>query len=249
MPYLVLIRVSPSGLSHKEPGAFFQLHLIWRALKADPLVLLTVQVEDNFILLHADGKACPLVEQGGHGEVGRCIRTWGAWLRVVEDDVLLARPQLRQLDTHIDDALRRVRDSKEHSSPRGGGLDVEQEGEVPVERARKVVPRHLARVGIGAEYVARVVVRAIDLEDLIWGGVSDQLQEANLGPQVLCKMKGKGWSQPAQWGWSTPASCLGGHHWPCLPCRLGKAAMPIKLHCLDVTPKMLPALKPQLGEL
>lgn len=165
--YLVFIWVSPSSLSNKEPGALFQLHLIWGALKADTLVLLTVQVEDNFLLLHADGEACPLVEQGGHDEGGGWVGAGRARLRVVEDDLLLARAQLRELDAHIDDALRGVRDGKEHASPGCGGLDVEQQREVSVERARQVVPGHLARVGVGTKDVARVVVGAINSVDLL----------------------------------------------------------------------------------
>lgn len=165
--YLVFIWVSPSSLSNKEPGALFQLHLIWGALKADTLVLLTVQVEDNFLLLHADGEACPLVEQGGHDEGGGWVGAGRARLRVVEDDLLLARTQLGELDAHIDDALRGVRDGKEHAGPGCGGLDVEQQREVSVERARQVVPGHLARVGVGTKDVARVVVGAINSVDLL----------------------------------------------------------------------------------
>lgn len=211
--YLVFIRVSPSSLSNKEPGALFQLHLIRGALEVDALVLLAVQVEDDLLVLHADGEARPLVEQGGHGEGGGWVGSGRARLRVVEDDLLLARPQLRELDAHVDDALRGVRDSKEHAGPGRGGLDVEQQREVPVERARQVVPGHLARVGVGTEDVARVVVGAVNPVDLLRRRVPDQLQQADLGSQALCREEGQGMVSASQASMVTRQ----GHPCPCLP--------------------------------
>lgn len=224
--YLVFIWVSPSSLSNKEPGAFFQLHLIWGALEADTLMLLTVQVEDNFLLLHADGEARPLVEQGGHGEGGSRVGAGRAGLCVVENDLLLARPQLRELDAHIDDALRGVCDGKEHASPGRGGLDVKQQREVPVERARQVVPGHLACIGIGTKDVARVVVGAINSVDLLRRWVPDQLQQADLSTQALCKEKGQGMISTSQARMITQQGqpCL------CLPNTLLRSPAPRLVH-------------------
>lgn len=69
---------------------------------------------------------------------------------------------------------------------------MKEERKVSVEGAGQVVPGHLACVGTGSKDIARVVVRAIDFEDLLWWRVSDQLQEADLSAQVLCKEEGKG---------------------------------------------------------
>lgn len=71
--------------------------------------------------------------------------------------------------------LRGVCDREDDAAPVGGGFQVEDEGEVSVERIRQVGASQLARVCIGAEDVAGAVVVPVDLGDLTWRGIPDQL--------------------------------------------------------------------------
>ena len=56
---------------------------------------------------------------------------------------------------------------------------MEDEGEVPVEGAGEVGARQLARVGVGAEDVAGVVVGPRYLGDGVGRGVPDELQQGD----------------------------------------------------------------------
>lgn len=178
--YQELIGIGPSGLTHEHAGSWLQLHLIRGPLKAYHLgLVVAVDVEGDLVVQHGDGEAVPLVRQIVHGEGGRHVRHLRVGLRVVEDDILLARLDRRQLDAHIHDLLRGVCDRKDDSALGGLGLQVEEEGEVPVEGAGKMGTCQLARVGVGTEDVAGAVVGTIDLGDLLWGRVPDQVQEGD----------------------------------------------------------------------
>lgn len=167
-------------MAHKHPGSRLQLHLVWGPLKAHHLgLVVTVDVEGDLVVQHGDGEAVPLVSQIVHGEGGRHVRLLRVGLRIVEDYVLPVCLHGRQLDTHIHDLLRGVRDREDNSTIGGLGLQVEEEGEVPVEGAGKMGTCQLARVGVGTEDVAGAVVGTIDLGDLLWGRVPDQVQEGD----------------------------------------------------------------------
>lgn len=173
-----LVGIGSSGLAHEHPGSGLQLHLIRRPLDAPHLrVRVTVQVEHHALVPDADGEAGPGVPHGGHLEASGLVRLLRVGLGVVQDDVLVAALHGRQLHGHIHDLLRGVGDREDHAALAGGGLQVEEEGEVPVEGAGQVGAGQLARVGVRAEDVGGEAVGPVDPGDLAGGRVPDQLQQ------------------------------------------------------------------------
>lgn len=125
--YQKLIGIGSSGLADKDPSSSFQVHLIWRALKAEHLgVRVAVEIEGHLVVQHADGEAGPGVNQGGDAKAGCLIRGLRIRLCVEEHDVLLSSLHGRQLHSHIHDLLGRVGDGEDDARFGGGGLQVEQ---------------------------------------------------------------------------------------------------------------------------
>ncbi|TNN61893.1 hypothetical protein EYF80_027909 [Liparis tanakae] len=175
-----LVRVRSSSLPDKDPGAGLQLHLVRGPLQARHLGLrVAVEVELHHVVPHGDGETSPGVHHGGHREPGRLVRRLRAGLRVVQDDVLVAALHGRQLDGHVHDLLRGVRDGEDNAASFRGGFQVEAEGEVSVEWARQVGAGQLARVGLGAEDIARPVVGPVDPGDRTGRRIPNQLLQGD----------------------------------------------------------------------
>lgn len=175
---LKFFRMLPSSLAHEHPRPRLQLQLLRRSLHPYHLGLhVTVQVQHGLVVLHSHSEAVPGVRHGRHAEPGCLFGLPGADLAVEQNDVLLRSLNGRQLDAQVHDLLRRVGDGEDDAAVIGGGLQAEDEGEVPVEGVGEVGTCQLARGGLWPEQVGGAVVRAIHLQDLLWRRIADQLQQ------------------------------------------------------------------------
>lgn len=184
--YLELVSVGSSCLAHKDPGPGVQLHGIRRALKLHHLRLrVTALVEGHLLLEHSQGEAAPLVHQARHVKAGRLVRSLGVRLGVEELHPLAAGLHRAQFDADVHDPLGPVGDGEEDGGGGRGGLDMEEEGEVAVERVGDVGQSQLARHRRGGENVGGPALRPVDPGDLIRGRVSDQLEQRDAA--LFCK--------------------------------------------------------------
>lgn len=175
-----LSRIGSTSLPDEDPSSSLQLHVIRGPLDARHLrARFTVEVEHYFVVPHGNGKASPGIHRGRHGEPGRLVRLLRVWFRVKQDDVLLAALHIWEFDTNVHDPLWGVCDGEDNSTLIRAGLQVEDEGKVPVERAREVRTGQLSRVGVSTKDICGAVVGPIDLGYLRRWRIPDQLQQGD----------------------------------------------------------------------
>lgn len=172
------VGVSVSRLAHKDLRPPIQIHGVRRALEADDLRLrLAAVVEGHLILKDRQGEAGPRVHQARHPEAGGLVRSLGVGLGVEELHLLAARLLAAQLHAHVHQLLRPVGDGEEHGGGGRGWSDVEDQGEVAVERVGHVGQRRLTRHGFGTEAEAELPPQPGGPVELGRRRVSDQLEQ------------------------------------------------------------------------
>lgn len=172
--YLELVRVGSSCLTHKDPGASVELHRIRRTLKLHHLGLgVAALIESHLLLEHSQREAIPVVHHARHIEAGRLVRSLRIGLGVEELDLLTAGLHRTELDGDVHEPLGSVGDGEEDGGGRRGWLEVEDEGEVAVERVGDVGQSRLARHRRRGEDVSGLPPRPVGPGDRIWWRVSD----------------------------------------------------------------------------
>lgn len=172
--YLELVIVGSSCLTHEDPRPRVQLHGVRRALKLDHLRLrVAALVEGHLVLEDGQREQSPGVHHARHVKAGRLVRGLGVGLGVEELHLLTAGPLCTELHTDVHELLGRVSDGEEDGGGGTGGLDVEDEGEVAVERVGDVGQGRLACRRRSSEVVGGIPPRTVVLGDLTGWRVSD----------------------------------------------------------------------------
>lgn len=178
MLYLELIRVSSSCLTHKDPCRRIELHWIWRSLKLHYLRLrVAAVVKHHLILRDSQREAAPGVDQTRDVEARCLIGSLSIGFCVKELHRLATRLHRAELDADVHELVGPICDREEDGGSGSGWFDVEEEGEVAVERVGDVAESRLARHCIRGEDVDSLTPRPIILGDPVRWGVSDQLEQ------------------------------------------------------------------------
>lgn len=172
------VGVGSSRLTHEDPRPAVQLHGIRRALDLHHLRLgVAALVEGHLLLEHGQREAGPGAHRARHVEAGRLVRRLGVGLGVEELHPLTAGLHRAQLDADVHEPLGPVGDGEQDGGGGAGGLDVEDEGEVAVERVGHVGQGRLARHRRRGEDEGGLAPRPVDPGDVIRRRVSDQLKQ------------------------------------------------------------------------
>lgn len=183
--YLELISVSSSCLTHKDPRPFVKLHWIRRAFKLHHLRLrVAALVKSHLLLKDSQREAAPSVDQTWHVKACCLVGSLRVRFGVKELHFLTAGLHFAELDADVHELLGPICDREEDRGSRSGRLDVEEEGEVAVERVGDVGQSRLARHCSRGEDVYSLTPRPICLGDLIRRRVSDQLEQRDA--TLLC---------------------------------------------------------------
>ncbi len=172
--YLELVSISSSCLTHEDSRCRVQLHGIRRTLKPHHLWLrVAALVESHLLLKDSQRETSPGVHQARHVKAGCLIRSLRVRLGVEELHPLTAGLHRTELDADVHLPLAPVGDGEEDGGSRSGWLDVEDEGEVAVERVGDVGQSRLARHSRRGEGIGGLPPRPVAPCDLIWWRVSD----------------------------------------------------------------------------
>lgn len=134
-------------------------------------------VESHLLLGDGQREAAPGVHQTRHVEAGCLVGSLRVGFGVKELHLLAAGLHFAELDADVHELLGPIRDGEEDRGGRSVRFDVEEEGEVAVERVGDVGQSRLARHCCRGEDVHSFTTRPKNLGDLIWWRVSNQLEQ------------------------------------------------------------------------